>query len=184
MSLETVLEEILAQGAREEQAILSQAEAERSRLVGEAEGQADELRSRKLAETLTRVEALRREILSASEFEVRRRLLIARRELMEDFHQRVLQTLGQLPKSENDAILEILLERGKETLPRGRVHARPADFPLLTKAGHERGQELRGAGGFQLESDDRSVLLDFRLETLLENAWKRILNMTQKLFVG
>lgn len=182
MGIEVVLQQILDQAAQEEQQILRQSQAERDAILSQAEGQADELRSRRLAETRTLVEALRREMTSASEFAARRKLLIARRELTEDFHARLLNSLSTLPKAENEILLAVLVKAAQRALPKGTVHARPADLALLTAAGYTRGREQSGAGGFQVESPDATVLLDDRFETLLENHWKDVLNASRKLF--
>ena len=184
MGLEVVVQEIRAEGAKEERTLLAQAETERSRILEQARSEADELTKRRRNETRLKVEALRREIQSASEFEARRRGLIVRRELAEGFRQRVLKAIASLPKVENEALLSELVKQAKQTIPKGVVHARTSDLPLLTKAGYERGRELSGAGGFQVESTDGTVLVDHRYETLLENAWKEILNATQELFEG
>lgn len=182
MGLETVLEEILAQGATEERALLASAEAERQKVLDEAEGRADELRSRKLAESQARIEALRREILSASEFESRRKLLVARRELLEDFRTRVLQALSALPKAENESLLGALAKQARATLPKGVVHARAVDLPLLAKSGYQAGPAIACAGGLQVESPDGTIVLDLRYETLLERLWKDLLNAHRSLF--
>lgn len=182
MGLEVVLNQILAAGAKEESDLLEQAQFEREQVLGEARARADQVRRRGETHLQARAEALQREMMSAAEFEARRRILVARRELSENFRKRVLEAVAKLPDAKNQTLLLKLAERAKSELPKGVVHARQADLPTLTKAGFKPGRETTGAGGFQVESPDESVVLDFRYETLLENTWKELLSQHHSLF--
>jgi len=180
MGLEVVVNEILARASEEEQRILREAESERQKILDAAEGEADEVRARSLQDTRAKIEALQREQRSAAEFEVRRRLLQAQRELTEDLRKRVLAALADLSKTEREKIYSRLLKKAQKDLPKGRIHARKEDLPILTK-NYEKGRELDAVGGFQVESEDGTILLDYRFESLLDGAWKDILAETRKL---
>jgi len=184
MGLEVVLNEILAKGQEEEHALLAAAQKEREKLLSDAEGKADEVRAKRLHQTDQKVEALRRELLSAAEFEARRTTRDRRREHAEDFRARVLQALSSLPADRNKAILDKLVAQAKKELPKGRVHARAADLATLGKGGFDKGNDLPIAGGFQVESPDGSIVLDYRYETLLDGVWKQLLTENQTLFEG
>src|SRR5688500_9431550 len=182
MGLEVVLKQIQTAGQKEESNVLEQAQFERERILADAKKRADEIRQTANARTESRLEALRRELLSAAEFESRRRLLVARRELADDFRHRVLQALGGLAAPKNQALLTKLSDRARTELPKGTVNARKADLPALTKTGLKSGRESMGLGGFTVESPDATIILDYRYETLLDNAWKQILSDNQSLF--
>lgn len=184
MGLEVVLNEILARGAEEEQKILRQAETEKQRILDAAEGEADGLRAKALQDTRGKLDALRREQQSASEFEVRRRLLTAQRELTDDFRARILHALSTMKDADRQKLLAPLVKKAQRELPKGRIHARTEDLAFLATGNYTRGRELQTAGGFQVESEDGTLLLDYRLETLLEGSWKDILGQTRQLFEG
>lgn len=184
MGLEVVLNEILARGAEEERTILQQAEAEKRKLLDAAEGEADEIRARALQETRNRVEALAREQRSAAEFEVRRRYLTAQRELAEDFRGRVLAELAKLAKPRREKLLTALAQQVAKDIPKGMVHAPKDDMAILAKVAPNwgKGEATTGAGGFQVESQDRTVVVDQRFETRLESLWKDLQAQTRELF--
>jgi V/A-type H+/Na+-transporting ATPase subunit E len=184
MGLEVVLNQIVAAGQKEESDILEQAQFERDRILADARAKADEIRQKGHAHATARLEALRRELLSAAEFEARRRSLVAKRELAEDFHKRVLASLGKLPTQRNAALLDRLSKKAQQEIPKGTMHGRKAEIAGLAKTNYKPGRDLEGAGGFQIESTDGSVILDMRYETLLENVWKQILTENQALFEG
>lgn len=182
MGLEVVVNEILARGSEEESRIVREAEAERARVLEGARQEAERIQRRKADETRVRLEALRREVRSASEFEVRRRLLTVQRELSEDFRARILRALADLSQAEREKILTPLVRRCLEELPQGRVSARADDLVFLAKAsGYDKGREILGAGGLRVESPDATVVLDYRFETLLEQHWKDLLSRTREL---
>jgi vacuolar-type H+-ATPase subunit E/Vma4 len=182
MGLEVVLNQIQTAGQQEESNILEQAQFEKERILADAQKRIDELRQQGQTRTEARLDALRRELLSAAEFESRRRLLVARRELAEDFRKRVHDAVAALPAAKNTALLTKLGQKAAGELPKGTVNAKRNDLPALVKAGFKSGRETSGLGGFQVESADGSVLLDYTYETLLDNAWKQILSEHQTLF--
>lgn len=182
MGLEVVLNQIQTAGQKEESDILEQAQFEKERILADAQKRIDETRQQSQTRTEARLEALRRELLSAAEFESRRRILVARRELSEDFRKRVHDAIASITGPHNTQLLEKLAKKASKELPKGTVHAKRNDQAALVKSGFKAGRELTGLGGFQVESADGAVILDYRYETLLDNAWKQILSEHQDLF--
>jgi V/A-type H+/Na+-transporting ATPase subunit E len=182
MGLEVVLNEILAEGQKEQSQILADAKAQAAKIAGEAETEAAGIKARIAKETSARIEALRNEILGASEFEARRNFLSTKRELLSDLRARVLEALSKLPAERNKAILTKLATAARKELPKGTVHARQADLEILAKDGYTKGKATTGAGGFVIESADGQILLDLRFETLLDDVWKQILIDSASLF--
>lgn len=185
MGLEVVVNEILARGNEEETSVLKQADQERQRLLDQAEGEADEIRARALQAARQRVDAMRREHESASEFEVRRRILTTQRQLTEDFRRRMLDALRNLGDQQRHDLLAPLVAKAHKDLPKGKIHARSDDMEFLSEASdYKKGRTIDAVGGFQVESTDGRVLLDSRFETLLERSWKDVLSQTKDLFEG
>lgn len=182
MGLDAVVDEILAQGKREQEEILRKADAEAEEIRQDAERQAKEARQKRQREAEQRKQALEREILGASEFGARRSYLSVQRELLTDFRGRVLDALSKLPQDRNAAILKTLVANAKEELPEGRVRARRQDLDFLADQGFAKGDPVECAGGFVLESPDGDVQLDYRFETLVDDQWKQILVKTHDLF--
>lgn len=182
MGLEVVLNQIQTAGQKEESDVLEQAQFEKERILADAQKRIDEIRQQSQTRTEARLEALRRELLSAAEFESRRRILVARRELSEDFRKRVHDAISALSATQNTHLLTKLGQKAATELPKGTVHAKRNDQAALAKSGFKAGKETTGLGGFQIESADQSIILDYRYETILDNAWKQILSEHQDLF--
>lgn len=182
MGLDAVVNEILGQGKQEEEDILKQADKEAEAILQDARRKAEEVQQKRRREAEQRKEALEREILGASEFEARRSYLSVKRELLQDFRQRVLDGLADLPKERNQAILEKLVAQAQGELDQGRIHSRKEDLEFLAKERYDKGDAIDCAGGFIVESPEGDVQLDYRFETLLDDAWKQVLVKTSDMF--
>lgn len=182
MGLDAVVDEILAQGKQEQEETLRKADQEAEEIRQDARRTAEETKQKREREAKQRTEALEREILGASEFQARRNYLSVQRELLTDFRRRLVDALSQLPQDRNAAILKKLVAKAKEELPEGRVHARKQDLGFLADQGFEKGDVIECAGGFLLEGPTGDVRLDYRFETLVDDAWKNILVKTHDLF--
>ena len=58
------------------------------------------------------------------------------------------------------------------------------DRKSLSSSNFSLGEDIDGLGGFVLESKDGSVVLDYRFDSLLEDAWKANLGPVNKALFG
>ena len=58
------------------------------------------------------------------------------------------------------------------------------DRKYLSTSNFEMGKDIPGLGGFVLESKDGSVVLDYRFDSLLEDAWKSCMASVNKVLFG
>ena len=58
------------------------------------------------------------------------------------------------------------------------------DREYLSTSNFEMGEDISGLGGFILESKDGSVVLDYRFDSLLEDAWKSSISAVNKVLFG
>ena len=58
------------------------------------------------------------------------------------------------------------------------------DREYLSTSNFEMGEDISGLGGFILESKDGSVVLDYRFDSLLEDAWKSSMSAVNKVLFG
>jgi len=64
------------------------------------------------------------------------------------------------------------------------VHPVSIDRKALTGQGFDLGDDVDGLGGFTLESTDGSIVLDFRFDSRLEDAWKSNLGSVNEAMFG
>jgi V/A-type H+-transporting ATPase subunit E len=177
MGLDKLVEDILRKGQEQAREIIRQGEAERDAQVGSAEGEIEESREKALRKTEARIAQLEKHELSSAELESRKILLSAQREVLEDLKERSLAELAAYPPDKRRALYAKLFATAKNVLGDCYVYSNEADSaaieppPGITSEGI-----MDCVGGLVFESKDRSVRLDYRFETMLEEVWSQKMN--------
>lgn len=172
MGLEKVIQDILQRGHAKKQEIVSLGEKERDVQVRAAEQKALE----ELAKASARVDAalsqMEQQELSSAELEAKRVLLEAERKVMEELKEQVLDELSKYPTDRRKKMYAKLVDNAKKELVRGLVYSNKADKPLLQlPSGMTFGGFIEGKGGLVFESEDKTVRLDYRFESILDDMW-------------
>lgn len=175
MALDVVLNEILDQGRHRANDLLREAEREAKALRDDVEKRVAVEREKTLGHAKKDAERIRVQELARAEFEAKKKVLDAQRALWDELHGKAVDALRTLPADRNHRILKGLAKKAKAILPDGVVYARDADRAFAAEAGYSWGGARDMVGGFQVESVDGSVLLDYRYESLLEDMWKDLM---------
>ena len=165
--------------------IESMAEAEARKVTDEARAQAENIR--KAAndgvkeysdEAMVKAERTSSQItvesIAAARQRNQKRLLVVQRAELDSTWGEVVATVGSKSMDDRDKILKSLLKEAKGAAEKGMI-LRPVktDRVALSKgAGQFKiGDDIGGLGGFVLESEDGSVMMDYRFEGRLREAW-------------
>ena len=101
-------------------------------------------------------------------------ILVARRAELDATLASAREKLGDASLSGRASLLKSLVTKA-EGMATGKMVLRPTkiDKAALEDAGKsfKMGTQVDGLGGFILEAEDGTLSFDFRLDTLLENAW-------------
>jgi V/A-type H+-transporting ATPase subunit E len=172
MGLEKVIEDILQRGDMKKREIVSLGEKERDDQIRVAEMKAQEERA-KASERLEAVlSQMEQQELSSAELEAKRMLLEAERKVMEELREQVLDELSRYPADRRKKIYAKLVDNAKKELVRGFVYSTKADKPLLQlPSGISFGGVIEGRGGLVFENEDKTVRLDYRFESILDDLW-------------
>jgi V/A-type H+-transporting ATPase subunit E len=112
MALDDILRKIKADAQAEADAILSAAHAERERVLQEAGRRAQAAAQRIEATGRTRADEAKRKDLATANVEVRRIVLEAKRQVLNEVFERALDRLGDLPDGEYRELLAGLAAQG------------------------------------------------------------------------
>lgn len=177
MGLEKLVEDILRKGEEQAQEIIRQGEKERDEQVRAADTEIKAGREKALRRAEAQIAQLEQHELSSAELEARKILLAAQREVLEDLRERSLAELGALPQDRRQALYAKLFAKAKATLGDCYVYSNAADRTTLKPpSGITWAGATECAGGLVFESKDRSVRLDYRFETMLEEVWGQRMN--------
>src|SRR5512136_1504303 len=184
MSLDKVVEEILRKGEEKRLETIRLGERERDELISIADKSIAEHREKALRQNKAQIEQMEQQELSGAELESKKTLLAAQRQAMEALKADALKDLADYPAERRQKMYSKLVARAKKELGNCYVYSNKSDKALLRlPSGMTYGDAVDCVGGLVFESKDRSVRLDFRFESLLEDAWnKNIQGVYKKLF--
>jgi len=171
MGLETVIDEILARGREEADAIRESAKAERARLLQEAREEGAKLLIAKEQEARLAAERARIQDLARAELESKRTILAAQKQVLDEVYSRALERLAALP--DRDAIVRALLNANASEWRAGKVYASPRDADTVRAiVGPNYAGTTEALGGVVIESTDGTRRTDLRFETLFADVWR------------
>jgi V/A-type H+-transporting ATPase subunit E len=172
MSLNKVVEDILRRGEEKKREIIQLGEKERDGQILEADKKIEENRRRSEKKLDSTIAQLEQQELSSAELESKKTLLAAQRKIMEGLRSEALDALASYPTEKRRKLYSKLVTKAKKELGGCYVYSNEADERLLQlPAGMTSGGIVDCAGGLIFESKDRSVRLDYRFESILDEVW-------------
>jgi V/A-type H+-transporting ATPase subunit E len=172
MGLEKVIQDILRRGNAKKHEILSLGEKEREDQIRAAEEKAREESVKASARVETLLSQMEQQELSSAELEAKRVLLEAERKVMEELKEQVLDDLSNYPADRRKKMYARLVDNAKKEFVGCRVYSNKADRSLLQlPPGMTFGGVIESKGGLVFESEDKTVRLDFRFESILDDLW-------------
>ena len=169
-----VVEDILRKGEEKKREIIRLGEKERDEHILQAEKRIEENRAKEEKRTGSLITQMEQQELSSAELESKKILLAAQRRAMEGLKEQALAELAEYPADERKKLYSKLVAKAKKDLGECYVYSSKDDKAILQlPAGMTNGGVIDCIGGLVFESKDRSVRLDFRFESLLEEIWNK-----------
>ena len=192
MSLDKLASEIESMAKAEAKVVSKEAKAEAKRIGDEAKDSVAEYRDAAITQAEKMSDRIAVESIAAARQRNQKRLLVARRAELDATWSEVMSQVGKADLKGRENILESLMEMATAESGDDMI-LRPiaVDRKILTAFSETRGEyhdfqiggDIDGLGGFVLESPDGSVLMDYRFEGRLRDAWEASLGeINNKLF--
>jgi V/A-type H+-transporting ATPase subunit E len=192
MSLDKLASEIESMAKAEAKVVSKEAKAEAKRIGDEAKDSVAEYRDAAITQAEKMSDRIAVESIAAARQRNQKRLLVARRAELDATWSEVMSQVGKADLKGRENILESLIEMataesGDDMILRPVAVDRKilTDFSETSGEYHDFqiGEDIDGLGGFVLESPDGSVLMDYRFEGRLRDAWEASLGeINNKLF--
>ena len=192
MSLDKLASEIESMAKAEAKVVSKEAKAEAKRIGDEAKDSVAEYRDAAINQAEKMSDRIAVESIAAARQRNQKRLLVARRAELDATWSEVMSQVGKADLKGRENILESLIEMATAESGDDMI-LRPVavDRKILTDFSETFGEyhdfqiggDIDGLGGFVLESPDGSVLMDYRFEGRLRDAWEASLGeINNKLF--
>ncbi|MDP6907216.1 MAG: hypothetical protein QF440_07370 [Candidatus Thalassarchaeaceae archaeon] len=186
MSLKALSEEIETRSKSEAKAIADAAKKQAKGLKKEADSEVAEIRDQLLARAERESAQLSNELVASARQNNQKRELIAKAAELDATWEAVVAEVGSAKlKGRADLLKALVAEAKKAGSKDMKLLPVSIDRKAIEKVakGFDIGNDVDGLGGFMLESNDGSVVLDFRFDARLETAWKSSLgDVSSKLF--
>jgi V/A-type H+-transporting ATPase subunit E len=174
MSLNKVVDDILHKGEEKKREIIRLGEKERDEQVLQAGKRIEENRLKEEKKTRSLVAQMEQQELSSAELESKKILLAAQRRALEELKEQALAELAKYPPDKRKKLYSELVAKAKKDLGECYVYSSKDDKALIQlPVGMASGGVIDCIGGLVFESKDRSIRLDFRFESLLEEVWNK-----------
>ena len=187
MSLDKLASEIESMAKAEAKKIADDAKAEAKRISGETKASVKEYREAAIGQAERMSGQVAVESIAAARQRNQKRLLVARRAELDAAWEEVVSQVGSANLKGREDILGSLLGKAAEEAGEGMV-LRPVsvDREALSDKSDDfqMGEDIDGIGGFVLESADGSVLMDYRFEGRLRDAWDASLGEVSSILFG
>lgn len=184
MGLEVVVNEIIEQGRSKAQAIEKEGLQEAKEILSDAKARAEKTLAERQAAAERDAGRIRVQETARAEFEAKKEVLYAKRALLVRLKEEALEGLRTASADQRKAWLSKLVKKAEAQIPEGIVHVRSEDKDLVAGLTDLKVEgDLDAAGGLVVDSADGTMSIDYRFESLLEDAWPEVLRQeSPKLF--
>ena len=184
MTLDALANEIATQAKAEAELIIADAKQQAKKIEDEAKSEAMKFSQGVQSRAERESAQLSVELVASAKQANRKHLLIARREELDDTRETIRSSVGSPDLEGRSKILSGLLSEASKN--GGNMILRPVstDRKALEKSDFALGDDVEGLGGFILESKDGSIVLDYRFDSRLDDAWKENIREVNNILFG
>jgi V/A-type H+-transporting ATPase subunit E len=183
MGLEEIVEEIKAKGQEEAEKISNEADQEVSRIIAEAQSRAARIKAAKQEDVRKDIDRLRHQELSSANLEVKRAVLNARKEILDEVYEASKEEIRKLPVEKNQQLLSSIIRKNEAN--NSRIFSSEKDktaVTRITKLKHS--GSISCLGGVVIENEDGTEYLDFKYDTILKNVSDQSLRQVSDILFG
>lgn len=180
MGLESIVDDIRDKGRRETDAVRSDTSAQVNQILAAAQKRVEEIKLEAGRDVEGQIVKIQEQEISAANLIVKRQVLNAQKELLDEAYQATLTSLSALPESfHRDLIRKLLLQAAAE-IKSGSVSCNKRDIKVVQDliaqdrnlAGYRMGDAIETEGGIVVQSSEGDVKLDLSYRTFLEGMWE------------
>ncbi|MCZ7393927.1 MAG: V-type ATP synthase subunit E [Candidatus Methanoperedens sp.] len=183
MGLDAIVGEIKAKGRAEADKISEETSFEVSKIIAEAQASASKLKAAKEEAVRKEIDRLRQQELSSANLEVKKGILNARKEILDEVFEAAKEAVKKLPAEKNQKLLKSIIEKNQNN--NARIYSRSKDKQVVKKLTKlEHAAEIDCIGGVVIENVDGTEVLDFKYDTILKNVSEQSLKQVSDILFG
>ena len=183
MGLDAIIEEIKAKGKTEADRISKETDDEVSKIIADARSQAEKIKAARQEAVRKEIERLRQQELSSANLEVKRAVLNARKEILDEVYEAAKGAVSELPPEKNVELLSSIIKKSENG--NARVYSREKEKDAVRKLTRlNYAGNVNCIGGVVIENENGTEYLDFRYDTILKNVSEQSLKQVSDILFG
>lgn len=183
MGLEIVVKDIMDAAQAEVARLNREADAEASLILEDARQNAKKIVGERLAKAEDDIRKMRQQETSSANLEVKRTLLNARKELLEDVYARAEKSIAAFSPEKNRELLKSIIEKNEASGK--RIYSNAASENLVRElTSLEYAGNIDCLGGVVIENEDGTVRLDYTYDVILRSVSEQLLKQTSDILFG
>lgn len=169
MPLENVIDDLLSQARNSADAKIAEANEYREKALSKSTEDAEAVRQQYGSRLRRESERLRREAAREAEIEVKRERHSMMKRVLDSTYDGLLESVSR--SGARSVFMPLFIAKAVRELGGGTLHLNP-DYKTAKQKGFRVERDLKSQG-LIAESEDRSVVLDMTLDTLLTDFWQQ-----------
>ena len=183
MGLETVVKDIMDVANVEASRINTEADAEASSILDEARQNAKKIMGDRLAKTEDDIKKLRQQEISSANLEVKRTMLNARKEVLDNVYSQSVDIITDLQSSKNEELLKAIIDKYQGS--GAKIYSNKDSEKLVTKLSSlTYAGNIDCIGGVVIENEDGTIRLDYTYDVILESANDKSMKQISDILFG
>lgn len=183
MGLDAIVEEIKAKGKNEADRISGETYQEVSKIIADAQASAAKIKAAREEAVRKEIERMRQQELSSANLEVKKAILNARKEILDEVYEAARESISKLPAEKNQKILKSIIEKNESG--NSKIFSRAKDASTVKKLTKLKSAgEIDCIGGVVIENEDGTEVLDFRYDMILKNVNELSLKQVSDILFG
>ena len=168
MGLETVVKDITDVANAEASKINADADAEVSNILDEARQSAKKIMGDRLAKSEDDIKKLRQQEISSANLEVKRKMLNARKEVLDKVYSQTTDLIANLPSSKNEELLKAIIDKYQGS--GAKIYSNKDSEKLVTKLSSlAYAGNIDCIGGVVIENENGTIRLDYTYDIILDS---------------
>ena len=168
MGLETVVKDITDVANAEASKINAEADTEVSNILDEARQSAKKIMGDRLAKSEDDIKKLRQQEISSANLEVKRKMLNARKEVLDKVYSQTTDLIANLPSSKNEELLKAIIDKYQGS--GAKIYSNKDSKKLVTKLSSlTYAGNIDCIGGVVIENEKGTIRLDYTYDIILDS---------------
>lgn len=180
MGLEAVVQDIQEKGRKEAEALRKETQREVDRILKEALSRVETLKLTAEEEIQGHINRMMAQEDSAANLIVKRQLLNAQKEMLNEVYRSTLNEISRLPMPFHTKALTGLLHQAAGEMKAGVIYASERDAPVVNEliakdpafSGFRQGGTVEAEGGVIVKNLEDTMKIDLTYRTFLDRIWE------------